>query len=276
MAGTGFFDGIRQTPVEFRGHQLLAPNFTYDASVMTAVFPASYSALRKLLPDRRFVPARLAPGVGIVAVSAFEYRNTDVGAYNEVALAIMLNEPRSAWNAPGRALVGQHRRRQYHAFVFQLPVTTELAQVTGQLIGFPKFVGTIDFDECAGVRGCRLAEGGEHVLTLRAQRVSTIRSEQLQTFAHLWMDGQPQSVEFKINALQFGQTVKPGAARVELTGSHPAAATLDRLLLSRRSIAYRFTSRMEAVQFDPDRINLALLAEGVRTIRSPVTVAAGG
>jgi hypothetical protein len=37
---------------------------------MTAGFPGRYAALRELKPDPRFVPARPAPGLGLVAIAA--------------------------------------------------------------------------------------------------------------------------------------------------------------------------------------------------------------
>lgn len=266
MTPSRFLDGVRQTPIRFGEHDLLFPNFVRDASLMTAVFPARYRALRRRLPDPRFVAARLAPGVGIVAVTAFEYRETSIGPYNEVALAIMLSEPGAGWNLPGAALLSQHRKRQYHAFVYQLPVTTELARRTGELMGFPKFVGSIDFDAERGA--CRLSEGGEPVLTLHGTRIPARRAEELQTFAHLWMDRQPQRVEVRINALELGDSLAPGAARLELSRSHPLATELAELLLSRRSIAYRFIPRLEAIEFDPERLNLALMAKGLESLQA--------
>ena len=41
------------------------PTFYYDGSGIGAVFPARLAALRRLMPDRRFTPARLAPGLGV-------------------------------------------------------------------------------------------------------------------------------------------------------------------------------------------------------------------
>ena len=148
------------------------------------------------MPDPRFCPARLAPGLGAIAVTCFEYRDTDLGPYNELAISVVLNEPWFLPNLPGRALISSLRRRQLHAWVHHLPVTTEIARAGGvDFYNYPKFVAGIDFEETATQRVCRLSEGAEHILTLSGERIATPRSEQLQLFSHLWMDRQPQGSE---------------------------------------------------------------------------------
>lgn len=266
MASSSFFEGVRQTPVRFDGQDVLFPNFVRDAGAMNAVFPARLSALRELLPDRRLVPARLAPGVGVVSVTAFEYRQSSIGPYNELAVAIMLRAPGARWNLPGVALASQHARGQYHAFIHRLPVTTEIARSTGELMGFPKLVGPIEFDHER--HSCRFAEGDEHVLTLHGSEIATRRSGEFQNFVQVWMDGQPQPVELRVNALRYGDSVRPGAARLELSESHPLATELAALLLSRRSLAYRWIPSLEAIEFDPERVNLTLIAKAFESLQA--------
>ena len=103
MRGSPFFEGVRQVDAQIAGQPAKLPAFYYDGAEMTALFPARHGELRRLLPDPRLVPARLAPGLGVVAVSCLEYRDSDVGPYNELAVAIPLNEPFFRPNLPDRA-----------------------------------------------------------------------------------------------------------------------------------------------------------------------------
>ena len=80
------------------------PVFIYDAVITVASFPARLGALRPLMPDHRVSPARLAPGLGVVSVACVEYRDTEVGPFDEVAISVSLNEPWFRANLPGRAL----------------------------------------------------------------------------------------------------------------------------------------------------------------------------
>jgi hypothetical protein len=214
------------------------------------------------MPDPRFSPARLAPGLGAVAITCFEYRDTDIGPYNELAISVVLNEPWFLPNLPGLALASSLRRRQLHAWVQHLPVTTEIARAGGvDFYNYPKFVAGIDFEETATQRVCRLSEGAEHILTLSGERIATPRSEQSQLFSHLWMDRQPQSSEFKINAIELGESVRPGVATLALGDRHPIARELAGLIAWSRPIQYQYMARFEGILYGPEHLSLGLLAQ---------------
>ena len=255
-----FFDGVAQIEAQMAGCAAKLPIFYYDGTCQTAVFPAHLARLRALLPDPRFVPARLAPGLGAVAVSCFEYRDTDIGPYNELAIAFVLEPPPRGLNLPGRALLGGLRRSQLHAWVHHLPVTTEIARDGGvRYYNYPKFVAAIEFEESTGQRRCRLAEGEEPILSLDGRLIETPGHGQTQLFSHLWMDRQPQTAEFKLNALARGRSPRPGAASLSLGERHPIARELDRLLVSRRSLHYELMARFEGILYGPENLTLPLI-----------------
>jgi len=265
MRGSPFFDGVEQLDLDIAGHPGRLPCFYYDASSMQAVFPAHYGRLSRLLPDPRFVPARLAPGLGCVVVTCLEYRDSDIGAYNELAISIPLNVPAHRPNLPGRALWESVRRRQVHVFVHHLPVTTDVAMRGGiDYFNFPKFVAGIDFVDGGGTRRCRLTEGQEPILIFTGPRIPARARAEAQTFCHLWMDRQPQQAEFKLNQLALGISLRPGAATLELGSRHPIARELDRLLVSCSSLQYEYTPQLEAILHGPDRVTLRLAQRALR------------
>ena len=260
MRNSPFFDGVAQTDLTEHGQTVKVPLFYYDGTAMTAIFPARLSALRAVLPDPRFSPARLAPGIGVVGITCFEYRDTDIGPYNELAISIILNEPYFRTNLPGRALLSGLRRHQFDAWVQHLPVTTEIARAAGvDYYNYPKFLAAIDFTEERGRRTCRLAEGSEHILTLSGRAIESARPGGLQFFSHLWMDRQPQSSEFKIGAAAMGETFNPGAATLTLGRTHPIARELDTMLLWHRPIYYHHLARFEGILYGPEHLTAPLL-----------------
>lgn len=273
MRGSPFFEGVAQSEVTIAGQPARVPIFYYDGTATSAVFPARLSALRRLMPDPRICPARLAPGLGVVAVTCFEYRDTDIGPYNELAISVVLNEPWFLPNIPGRALLSSLRRGQMHAWVHHLPVTTEIARAGGvDFYNYPKFIGGIDFEQDASRRTCRLSEGEEHILTLSGKLVPTPRSEQFQLFSHLWMDRQPQSSEFKINAAQMGVSLSPQAATLELGERHPIARELSGLLFSRRPIQYQYIPRFEGILYGPEHLSMPLITQVLEQSGAPQPV----
>jgi hypothetical protein len=264
MRGAPFFDGIRQIEIEIGAQPARMPVFYYDAGSMTAMFPARYSALRELMPGSGFVPARLAPGLGVVAITCLEYRDTDIRAYNELSISIPLNVPSFRANLPGRALIEAQRRRETHILIHHLPVTTDIALRGGvDLYNFPKFLASIDFSDGAGRWRCRLAEGEEHILTLSGTRIATPQSRRMNYFCHLRMDGQPQLGQFAQNQIELGVSRRRDAAELELGGGHPIALELNRLLVSRTPIQYEYAPRMEAILFGPEHLTLPLIQRGL-------------
>lgn len=261
MTRSPFFDGVTQADVAIAGQPEKLPHFCYDGTATSVVLLARLGALRRLMPDPRFSPARLAPGLGAVAITCFEYRDTDDGPYNELAISVVLNEPWFLPNLPGLAVISGLRKGQMHAWVHHLPVTTEIARAAG--VGFfnlPKFLARIDFEETATQRVCRLSEGTDHILTLSGERIATPRSEQFQLFSHVLMDRQPQSAEFKINAIEMGVSLRPGAASLQLGARHPIARELADLIAWNRPIQYQYLARFEGILYGPEHLSLALIA----------------
>lgn len=260
MRNSPFFDGVSQADLTAGGQPVKVPVFYYDGTATTAIFPARLSRLRNALPDPRMVPARLAPGVGVVGITCFEYRDTDLGPYNELAISIILSEPHFRSNPPGRALLSALRRRQFDAWVQHLPVTTEISRAAGvEYYNYPKFLASIDFSEEPGRRSCRLSDGSEHILTLSGRTWPTLRPGKLQFFSHLWMDRQPQSSEFKIKATGMRERLSPSSAKLTLGGSHPIARELTAMLLSLRPVYYHYLSRFEGILYGPEHLTAPLL-----------------
>lgn len=273
MRRSPFFDGVSQSDITVAGQAAKMPIFYYDGLGITAIFPARLSALRRLVPDPDVRPARFVPGVGMVAISAFEYRDTDVGEYNEVAISVILSDPRVLGNAPGQAVARALRRKQFHAYVHHLPVTTEAAREAGcDFYNFPKFIASIEFEHEADRISCRLAEGEEHILTLHSTRLTGGGDEGVQVFSHQWMDRRPQSTEVKLHATPLAATTRPGTARVELGARHPIALELGDLLVSRRSLHHQQMERFEGILYGPDRFSMPLL-ERMQRAMTPATAA---
>jgi hypothetical protein len=141
-----FFRGPRTTRVTSEGPVEL-PILYYDTSNVVAIFRASRAGALKLLDGTGLEPALAGDDGAIVGVSFYEYRNTSVGVYNEVAVAVLAarrGEGRRRWGVADSLL--PPRFRASGAYVVDLPVTTAAANAAGREIwGYPKFVTSIGF-----------------------------------------------------------------------------------------------------------------------------------
>ncbi len=98
-----------------------------------------------LIPGADFVPLTLA-GKGLAVLCGFEYRDTSIGLYNEVGLAIWVKRP-GAPSSPLRALLNPRKAESQATHIVSLPVTTEKACRLGkELWGFPKYLASIRTD----------------------------------------------------------------------------------------------------------------------------------
>jgi len=118
-----------------------------DASNLIAVFKADAEGIAKLLEGTGLSSGLSLAGKPLVFISFYEYRDSTVGAYNEVGIAIPVipegvKRPKSGFRdllrSTDASLIGWH--------IVNLPVTTEMANAAGQEIwGYPKFVTQIPF-----------------------------------------------------------------------------------------------------------------------------------
>jgi hypothetical protein len=153
-----------------RSHPFELPQRYYDWSMMLASFPASASRVRRLLPSTKLAPVQIVPGLGLVSLAAFEYRQAaTLAPYNEVAIMIPVR-CQARVNFPLLPLLFPSWFKDLGFYVVHLPVTTQEACDIGvSLWGFPKFVADIRFREEEGVRRCHLRHDGKHILTFEAK-----------------------------------------------------------------------------------------------------------
>ena len=254
-----FFAGVEQVDVWAAGKKVKLPIFYRDARAYIAVFPASIFALKRLLPDPRFTPAQMFPGVGALGLACFEYHDTDVGPYNEFAFTVMLNNP-DFLKIPGYNITRQLLQFNFYPFIFHLPVTTEEALRWGiDFSGFPKFLASIDFTDTPEWTGCELKEGDDLICRLKGKKINAPLSRQMKYLIHLYQHRQPQHTEFKLNARQLGISLNPNDVELEIGTSHPIARQLSRTLLMNRALMYFSMPSVQFILYGPENLSLPLI-----------------
>jgi hypothetical protein len=123
------------------------PILYFDVSTLLAFFVTSRDAVEAKLSGTGLRPALTIGGRALAGIAHYEYRQTGVGSYNEVGLALpVLPEGAPAPRNPIQALYGSVDERHLGFYVLDLPVTTPLANAGGrELWGYPKFVAPIPF-----------------------------------------------------------------------------------------------------------------------------------
>jgi len=254
-----FFEGVEQVEASMAGKKAKLPVFYRSARAITAVFPALMWNLKKLIPDPRYKPAQISPGVGAMHLTAFEYYDTDIEPYNEFAVGVLLNDP-NLMEIPGYNLLRQLARVNFYTYIHHLPVDTEIALRGGvDIYNYPKFLSRINFTDTRQEVTCDLSEGGQDILSLSGKKIKANWSGIMKYFCHLYQFKQLQSAEFKVNAINYSVAPGPGNASLELGNSHPVARELRNTLLTTQPLLYIYMPDIQCILYGPDKLSVSLL-----------------
>jgi hypothetical protein len=206
--------------------------------------------VRRLLPTPSLHPAEWLPGWALCVLAAIEYKDNDLGAYNEVGVSFLVTYGATApW--PLLGIVSASRAVTLGAYIHRLPVTTSFSRDAGRDIwGFPKTVDAIAFEDAGTSRRCRLEMDGVHALTLTMRRGGSRTLAEIPQDAYAWRDGTLYKTPSRMSAGEVGFHL--GGATVEL-GTHALADELRGLGFPRRALSTTWFGRWRAT-FEDARI----------------------
>lgn len=216
-----------------QGERLTFPVRIRDASAAAAVHLVRTGLVRGVLADAgvRMAPVSLL-GRTPVIVLFVDYRDNDLGDYDEVGLAVLVRH---------RGRVGAH--------ILQLPVTREFTMEAGRALwGLPKWLATADLEFDDGRVHCVLDDDeGHHVLRARLRTTPALPvtvPASLTTLAPRDDVVLASPVRMRARGVRVGSggTVLPG------TG-HPMAQQMRAMGLPRRPL---LTAVVDHVAFDMD------------------------
>lgn len=254
-----FFRGVAQEEIPIRQYRGWSPLFFTRASMMGAVFTAKLSAVQSLMPTNQHRPLRVGPRRALVAIHCFEYQESQIGPYSEVVLSIPVHCGAGPAAGPLRlarsALTGE-----FHSYVFQLPVDSEVALFGGlDYFNVPKYMTRIESERDNERRTCRVSdlETGDLIFEFSGPRLVTKRHAQshrtrqtrptrhdageLKTLSmHTYpvIDGKVRKATGTINLVQEAAQFMPRDVELEL-GNHPRATQIRGLELG-RAIQYAY------------------------------------
>jgi hypothetical protein len=166
-----FFDVPKTTATTTEGEVHL-PICYFDASHYMALFRVDAAKAAATLQDVPLEPVLVARKA-VAILSFFKYRDTTLGPYHEVGLALLVT-PQGQGQTLGSFtdLLQQTRRESLGSYVLDLPVSTPLAKAAGcELWGYPKFVGQLPIElDADRFRAQVLDPDGRLILELAGDR----------------------------------------------------------------------------------------------------------
>jgi hypothetical protein len=215
----------------FQGRPVAMPVVVRDASSSASTYLVSTAVARRLLPGPELEPLELLPGRALFSIAAIDYRDNDLGDYNEVSLAFFVRPRGAPAGIPYLGTLVDFLRNRAATYIWKLPVTQSFTRDAGAGIwGFPKTIETIEFRDVGGRRACRLVMDGQHVLTYTGLATGTRTLPDAPMVTYSYVHGRLHQTTFVAGASEVGFAL--GGATLEL-GSHPIAGELRALGLPR-------------------------------------------
>lgn len=206
----------------------------YRTDCFMAVFSADLDAVRAMMPSERLHPIRVSGGRAAVAVIAYNYLETGVGAYGEIGIAALATLDRPAPMLMPALL--ESRYPGFGAYVAHLPVTTRVARQAGRLVwGYPKFVADMAFDLTPVQQRVEMREGGRDLLQLSVARRGRVITDNKPTVTFTELDGDLVRTEIPMRAI-YQAGLGSSMGHLEL-GDHPVADDLRNIQLSASPLA---------------------------------------
>jgi len=253
---TDLFERFMRWEWDFPGpfnRRVKNPAHYRDSSFFGALFSARSSRIRPLLPDTAIHPVEIIPGKALVAVSAFEFRDTDIDPYNEVAVAFLVR--RGKRSLPVINALQYASRGLFDVFVWYITVNTEIAQYGGQtLYGYPKTITDIDFRQGEGRVSCTVDDERGRLLTFSGRRIRTPsrRAVRVRTFSR--KNGHLLVSNMFWDYLEHGVSFRPDAATLDLNGAHPVGKELAAIGLGKRPLMVQYAPKGRAAMFLPRNV----------------------
>jgi len=225
-----------------QGREVAIPCLVRDASSGVAMFMVPTAAAQRLVRGDSFEVVEMAPGETQLVLGFVDYRDNDLGDYNEVMIVMMVR-PRGSDLEEG-------------TYIHKLPVNQAFTCEAGSTIwGFPKTIDTIDLRYGDTYAICELVMEGQHVFTLKLPRCAVQDGEQpeLAMVTYTYIDGRPHAVPFTSGGR--GTVPTMGDTGFELTlGDHPIAEELRSLGLPKSPFLTTWTEHMTGSFGAPRRL----------------------
>jgi hypothetical protein len=260
MRDNPFFKDTPRKILDMAGQPMEFPVLYYDLRYITSTFTAKANRLKKLLPHPNFRPIEMWPGTGMLAIAAFEYHDTSIGPYNEIAIGIPVKFPPD-FVFPGLAAISMMCKNVFPVYIHHLPVTTEIAFKSGvHFWNYPKFLAGITFQDQGGYLDVTLKENDRLILKMSAKKLAVKRSVRTQIHTYSIKENVVMHALVDGWAPRFGAVMMGNVARLEL-GEHRISEELAELDLSKTARSGQYAEGMMTKLHDPDqRWNVDTLA----------------
>ena len=219
---------IDSQPIDF-------PVVVADASMLMNGFLVDAVVAQNIINDSGFRVVELFPGKAILQLLFVDYRENDLGNYNEGAIIFPVLTPGEKKPFPFFGTLKRMATASLCNYVYRMPVDQEFTTHAGRYIwGFPKWVAQIDiaFDEKQATGS--FFDEGELVYSLAARAGGTAKAKEQHVASLAIRDGKAWKTRGTNRGS--GVTFSLGGEMPAIGENHPLALELRALGLPKKPV----------------------------------------
>ncbi len=226
-----------------QGRHVTMPCSVRDACSATATWLVSAKAARALLAGPELEIAEVLPGRGLLSIACIDYRDNDLGDYNEVSIAFFVRKRGDRKGIPFMGAAIDMVRGLLPTHIIHLPVNQSFTCEAGQTIwGLPKTVDEIDFDTSGDRARCIWNKDGQIVLKISLPMGGNRDFPEQELCTYSYIDGALHRTPFVSSAENLG--IRMGGVNMSL-GAHPIADELRSLGLPKPALMSLWMGKMK-------------------------------
>jgi hypothetical protein len=243
MEKTEFFEGIPQTAVKVGSYNIQYPIFYRDLTYLSVFLLAPLNKVKSILPSKRMHPFRLTPWHCMVTITASQYKDSDVGPYNQVSVGIpfVLDKASPVFTGilhkpPDVPMI----------YTLYLPVTTEISRVAGvNMANYPEFLADIGFEKREQWIDCKVDFEGKNILRLSGREINICHNPRQCVCPVTLKDNRLLRSEFNFSESDAGVSKKQSDVLLEF-GDHPIGLQMKELYLG-KVLQYQYYPSGQAI-----------------------------
>jgi hypothetical protein len=217
------------------GRDITFPVRVADAAMLMNAFLVDAAIAQSMISDSGYRVLELFPGKAILQLLFVDYRQNELGDYNEGAIIFPVLTPGEKKPFPFFGAMKRMSAGAVGNFVYRMPVDQEFTTHAGRFIwGFPKWVADIDITFGEKIASGRFQDEGELVYGLSAKTGGNAKAKEQRAASLAIRDGKAWKT-YGTNTGS-GLTFALGGAKPTIGDTHPLALELRQLGLPKKPL----------------------------------------
>jgi hypothetical protein len=237
------------------GREISLPVVVSDASMLMNGFLVNAKAAQAMLEGTGLQVVEIFPGKAILQLLAVDYKENDLGDYNEGAIIFPVLTPGEKKPFPFFGTLRRLASGTIGNFVYRMPVDQEFTTHAGRFIwGFPKWVSRVDIEFGPSIARGTFIDEDELVYSIQARTGGNTTPKEQRVASLAIRDGKTWKT-FGTNKSS-GLTFSLGGETPRIGDSHPLARELRTLGLPKKPM---FTVSVKSTRMtfgEPESIDI--------------------